>query len=1160
MMKVFVSFLLALGVSCSAFVPETDFEQFQTGNWQRSRVRSKNYPPPQKEDVTFVETSGGDLGAIHFRSDGMIQIPLLINRFFGDEEERKVQLEIGALPENTYLYMPAWDVDFYGGAGYCAPERDKVYFNDCELGLLHGNHNSWHMNLFSVPTKTINFPSAPGEVARNQIDVAVDTANSGPDYWCTAIDWVALIIPAPRPLLLIHGWMSSGHTWKKMQKRIRGMYGVPTCVINVGPHDSISENASRIGQTLAGGLKETWGVEQFNILAHSKGGLDARWYTNRTSNPQFSGDIHRVMQIATPNAGSRMASYLFDSSSLPWHEQMILCEVENWIGLATDGAYCLTPEYSVHMDRFCPPEDAAVPVQVVAGRVPDKHLNIFGVDIFPVAKRAYWHNDEAGIPMFWGDGVVSVASAHAKVSPQASSPLHGKGFDHLGIIAKRALDTVRQYRREITEQKRSKYSVARDYGRDTYRSGKAVRSQDDDPPPLEEEIEEEFPGWEPVQQGGAGILTTGLQKQHEFFIQAPQVLQFTFIGMQPGVRIVVQAPDGKSYDSANPQSGIKFAEIPEEDEEEVPMRSLLAGMASLELTTSKAGVCTVTISAGQLPKKTAYQVWLNEEKNAFALKCWLEKFTVPIGQEFKIFCRGKFQEENLDATRLSADLQVKFIGGGGVEAIATGGFRDDGLAPDETAGDGIFTAGYVCPKRGDFHFTACATLLTPSGAPVQGRAYAVGLGSSSTAVVLGCTKIEPVDLNGNGMYDELQVTCQIEINHPGKYFLRGRLRDENQRIITVVTSGILELNAGKQEVTLHFSGEEIFAKGVDGPYLISELQLFEWNEDNGVPTPFEEMREKVPTEPYSRFAFEHDPVLLTGEGVDFGIDNDGDGVFDLLHVELDLLLAHGLRGDYQWSGTLFDENQQTVAVAHARGVLEEAQDGVAAATLVFDFPGEEIAAAHRSGVYHIGGISLWGGVLPHAVFLPVEYSTAYYATRSFVKNLQVVEVTKDIRLEYGNWRVNPDDGSLLTTVTMSNISGKAGNPLELVFWLVLPKSEHARLARIDGKTPEGKEYLDVTAEVEKALQQTGNRDQRFDTGETVQFEVAVLSRDRSIPDPQLFSFWAAPPITQSPAAGGHVDDLEVLRAVERWHQNKLSDQELLDIIEKWQKTDETEGK
>ncbi len=171
-------------------------------------------------------------------------------------------------------------------------------------------------------------------------------------------------------------------------------------------------------------------------------------------------------------------------------------------------------------------------------------------------------------------------------------------------------------------------------------------------------------------------------------------------------------------------------------------------------------------------------------------------------------------------------------------------------------------------------------------------------------------------------------------------------------------------------------------------------------------------------------------------------------------------------------------------------------------------------------------------------------------------------------MEYGNWRVNPDDGTLLTTITMNNISGKAGKPLELVFWLVLPKSDHARLTRTDGKTPDGKEYLDVTVQVEKALLQTGNLDQRFDPGEALQFDVAVLSRDRSIPDPQLFSFWADPPLPKdtvlqsgvNQAGVQRVDDLEVLQAVEAWHLNKLKDQELLDIIQNWQTQEQEEGK
>ncbi|MEJ1731040.1 hypothetical protein SMA90_32430, partial [Escherichia coli] len=89
------------------------------------------------------------------------------------------------------------------------------------------------------------------------------TANTGRDYWCTAIDWVALLIPAPRPLLLLHGWLSN-----------------PSCTLKLGKDDAMLSNMKLIKDGLQGGagLKKLYGVEQFNIMAHSKGGLDSRCY------------------------------------------------------------------------------------------------------------------------------------------------------------------------------------------------------------------------------------------------------------------------------------------------------------------------------------------------------------------------------------------------------------------------------------------------------------------------------------------------------------------------------------------------------------------------------------------------------------------------------------------------------------------------------------------------------------------------------------------------------------------------------------------------------------------------------------------------------------------------------------------------------------------
>ncbi|MFA6928837.1 MAG: choice-of-anchor X domain-containing protein [Lentisphaeria bacterium] len=1157
-------FLLALTLGCSAYIAETDFEQVQNGSWFRNRLRSVQYPPPLKEDVAFVETSGGDLGKVHFRSDGVIQIPLWIDRYFGDQEERDRQLEIGALPESLYLYLPAWDVDVHGGGSYCHPECDQALLNDYSLGALTGDNQIWQMNIFSIPIDQIHFPEAPGEKARNLLEVFVDTANSGEDYWCTAIDWVALLIPAPRPLLLIHGWWSSAETWGQMRRKIREMYGVPTWPIDVGPQNSIEENARRIQQHLAGegGLKKLFGVEQFNILAHSKGGLDSRWYSNRKSNPEFCGDIHQVLQIATPNQGSRMASYLFDSSELPWYEQEILQAVGLWVDLKTAGTYCLTQEYCECMNELCPPAASAVPVKVVAGRVPDRYLGIFGVDLFPVARRAYGHYDEAGHPAFWGDGVVSVASAHAKVSALASSPLHGQGYDHIGIIYGKALETARVYREEITERKAAQYSAARMFGSLTYRGGSPTRSLES---VAKADEDEESPAWEAVQQSAAGVLAPEQQKQHAFFLQYPQKLKFIFIGMQPGIRILVQSPDGTVCNSDHPEDGIKFAELPEG--EEVPMKSLLAGTAMLEWTIAKAGICTVTLEAYDLPKETGYQIWLEEEKNAFSFQCWLEHATVAVGQEFRMFCRGKYLEEVVDASVLSADLLAEFISEKGVESFPGGAFRDDGLSPDDVAGDRIFTAAFVCPKRGDYRFTACAQLHLPSGSQVTARGYAAGQGSLCSARVTSCSNIEAVDLNQNQMYDEFQATCQLEIDKPGKYSLSGSLLDDKRETIAFDSSKILELAIGNQQIILHFSTEKIFLQRADGPYWVSELQLLEWSADGTAPVPLEKAAWVAASAPLSYFAFEHDPILLTGEGLDCGIDQDGDAVLDQLHVELDLLLAPGSEGNYQWSGTLFDENKRNVASAHAAGFLESSQDASACAQLVFDFDGDEIATARFSGNYSLGGISIWGARLSQAVYLPGDYQTLFYQARSFVKNLTILEVTEQVQLEYSNWRVNPDNGSLLTTITMSNISGKAGKPLELVFWLVLPSAEQSRLVRIDGKTPEGKEYMDVTTEVEAALRKTGNADQKLDLGESVEFEVAVFSRDRSIPDPQLFSFWADPPIqagkqrqnTLDRDNNEQIDDWEMLQAVEEWHQGKVSDETLLDAVEVWQTGTTLEG-
>ncbi len=61
-------------------------------------------------------------------------------------------------------------------------------------------------------------------------------------------------------------------------------------------------HANELGQIIQK-VKSLTGQNKVNIVAHSKGGLDARVYLNNTNNK----DVANLIMIGTPNAGSTLA-------------------------------------------------------------------------------------------------------------------------------------------------------------------------------------------------------------------------------------------------------------------------------------------------------------------------------------------------------------------------------------------------------------------------------------------------------------------------------------------------------------------------------------------------------------------------------------------------------------------------------------------------------------------------------------------------------------------------------------------------------------------------------------------------------------------------------------------------------------------------------------
>ena len=164
--------------------------------------RTSPFDPPEEDSFVTDSGPGLDTGCT-FDNDPEhpLIIDVLIDRAVGPVDANGYLVNPdpliaeGIIPSTVEIIMPAYDVDVNGPP---PPERDEVAFNGENIGLLTGDNNVWKLNSFSVDIEKIKFPAPPAigsaPVPRaNRIEITVDTLSDG--RWCTAIDWVAMILP-----------------------------------------------------------------------------------------------------------------------------------------------------------------------------------------------------------------------------------------------------------------------------------------------------------------------------------------------------------------------------------------------------------------------------------------------------------------------------------------------------------------------------------------------------------------------------------------------------------------------------------------------------------------------------------------------------------------------------------------------------------------------------------------------------------------------------------------------------------------------------------------------------------------------------------------------------------------------------------------------------
>jgi hypothetical protein len=81
-----------------------------------------------------------------------------------------------------------------------------------------------------------------------------------------------------------------------------------------------------------------------------------------------------------------------------------------------------------------------------------------------------------------------------------------------------------------------------------------------------------------------------------------------------------------------------------------------------------------------------------------------------------------------------------------------------------------------------------------------------------------------VDLDGNGLFDRLDVSVEVEVDDAGFYQWSARLLDANRTEIGFAAGSAFFSASG--DLLFRFAGERIGRNGVDGPYLVTDLLLF----------------------------------------------------------------------------------------------------------------------------------------------------------------------------------------------------------------------------------------------------------------------------------------------------------------------------------------------
>lgn len=781
-----------------------------------------------------------------------------------------------------------------------------------------------------------------------------------------------------QPVLLIHGWGSgdslAGDTmgFAQLAQWMRNDGYVEGCnlfyVTGVSAFNTPSQNRQAIQRhirkayDIVANMNPDW-RGQFDIIGHSYGGLNARFYLESKyyvvdqSYGKYGIHVENLFTLGSPHGGVRVTDELYPGAAA-------LALKHNWrIGIGY-------PSKKAVMEFLSTAQLLSTSMDLYnrnSWQPPNTCYRLIGGDwlkqsAVPLAWRlAYLPWTENLVP---GDIGVSLRSArelgvnpslrgrYPRVVTVSNSDMHGY-LDTLNYV--HGLKDLTSY----VSPNLTYTSVIRNYlGADVTQCRGSLRSEP-------EQVDEETPLFIPpilidegVLNGGDSIthtLPVDWSNQSVFYAswEGPEV-EFTLIDSQgnPLDAGIAATDPNIGYDKLADDTGGTITYV---------ITDTVVGPWTLELTALGAsGVSTYTVSANAgtaILLETVTPDW--------------QPFGTPV----------------VMTSTVVADSQPVF--NAALTATVTGPdnlsvslpLQDTGIFPDVLSGDGIYSAQFVNTNQAGSYLVEMEATGEYDGLDFSRTSQTAFSVAEQKARLNGGYADVPIDENGDSRYEFLEAQLDLLIQEPGVFKIAATLIDQTGQPIDYQNAIVEAPATGSIPVILRFNGPAIYGHGINGPFSVSDVVLID---DDSLsllgsdPTGWQ-------TAPYNHLDFkplEPQKAVLSGSYSDKAVDVDGDQQFDRLDIQAGVIVT--TTGAFGLSAELA---QGSTVIAQTTTSADLTTSGSQTMTLSFD--GDLIYGSGLDGPYSVKEIVLLDEAQTEIDRDSVGWQTAAYDHQEFAPSQPV---------------------------------------------------------------------------------------------------------------------------------------------------------------------------